>query len=47
MLTETQAAEERPDGFNLMFPYIWAYGQVCTLLTDDQQFVIASSPMAQ
>lgn len=40
-------AEECPDGFNLMFPYVRGDGQVGALLTDDQRFVIANSPMAQ
>lgn len=41
------AAEDCPDGFNLMFPHLRSDGQVGGLLTDDQRFVIANSPMAQ
>ncbi len=40
-------AENCPDGFNLMFPYVREDGEVASALTDDQRFVIINSPMAQ
>lgn len=40
-------AENCPDGFNLMFPFVREDGLPAIILTDDQRFVIVNSPLAQ